>query len=399
MEFILLLAALVILKKIFNNILDNYEKIGMEEDDPEQIEEVKLNNLPSVNTKYIHNLSINKNLNGTIIHNSLNKIKEVRQVLSSGLSKVKKQVCQKINNVFNIYEKIDEIATKNKINSKITFICMVFWLILFGILAREISKIIILFKEISIYNILDITIAITSLVITFFIGYFLIKDILGITSLRQTENTKQKIDKYVEEGNYEELENYLLSLKISEIKKSQLKTALQKQNSALDMAIIYERMILQERDNKVHEIICVYRNKVIIGNGVSGSSILDFMVNLYCFYKILLEIARVYKIQLGLISVLRILGTGCLVCYAVSKTTNLLGKVASECIRGAGLLEYSANVLSASVTAVVQAITSGFSMQIYGYWLKYALRPIKSYDQVMKRQTTKVLNSFTLDEQ
>ena len=74
MEFILLLAALVILKKIFNNILDNYEKIGMEEDDPEQIEEVKLNNLPSVNTKYIRNLSINKNLNGTIIHNSLNKI-------------------------------------------------------------------------------------------------------------------------------------------------------------------------------------------------------------------------------------------------------------------------------------------------------------------------------------
>ena len=290
-----------------------------------------------------------------------------------------------------IFKKIDKIAEKIKIKANFTLSLIVFWFILGAILADEIRNYILFLKEISFYNVLDMLIAITTLCLILLVVYFLVRDIGGVISLRQTENIKATVEEYVKEEKNNELKKYLLSLKISEYKKKELKTEFKKLNTALEVVVAFEQIVLKEYDEKVDKVICDYRNKIIIGNGISGSSLLDFAINLYYFYKILRETARIYQIRIGFISLLRILAAGCLVCYAVSKTTNIL-----EDVMAGAFLEK----MLIPLKYLVQAVTSGFSMQIYGYWLKYyALRPIKSYDVEMKEQTTRELNNFFKDKQ
>jgi hypothetical protein len=76
--------------------------------------------------------------------------------------------------------------------------------------------------------------------------------------------------------------------------------------------------------------------------------------------------------------------------------TNLLGETVKKILEGAAL-EWSFDIFAAPLKAVIQAITSGFSMQIYGYWLKYALRPVKAYNLSMKEQTRQILKTSSED--
>ena len=80
----------------------------------------------------------------------------------------------------------------------------------------------------------------------------------------------------------------------------------------------------------------------------------------------------------------RILVASCLVCYAVAKGTNWV----EEWLDDAAIKEIL-DKFAYPIKLIVQAITSGFSMQIYGYWLQYALRPVEAYNINMKNESIK----------
>ena len=316
---------------------------------------------------------------------------------------------------YKIYKKIDAVAEEIKINTKFSSFISIFWMVIIYLGGSLLTEIIAYTRNIPFRKVLDIIVAaftlkqpeislnledilnlitaITMVILFIFIVCFLIKDIHGVISLQQTENTKKEIDSFVINNECDELKKYLLSLDLSKKYHEKLEKKLQCMHNTTDVIYCFERTVLTDYDNEVHKIICNYRNKVIVGNGVSGSSILDFIVNLYCFYQILRETAKIYHIKLGITSVFKILGAGCLVCYAVSKTTNILGGVFEQLLNGAKLFEGLHNLFVYPIKILVQSITSGFSMQIYGYWLKYALRPLKPYDKIMKEKTKQVLKS------
>lgn len=323
----------------------------------------------------------------------LNSSFPVNSIAEKVLPKVSSLVTSIPKKVFNldIYGKIDEIAAKIRVNTKFTVFVIIFWLVLFCLLANEVRNYVIFLKSMSFYNILDILVALTSLCLIALVVYFLVRDIGGIVSLRQGEDVKATVDRYVRENRCQELKKYLLSQEISKSKQKELKYEFKYRYTARDVIEAYEKIVIEEYDEQVHQIIREYRNKVIIGNGISGSSLLDFVVNLYCYYQILSKTAQVYRKKFGVTSLFRVLGTGCLVCYAVSKTTNLLARLTKTLFDGA----FISGIPATPIEAIIQAITSGFSMQIYGYWLKYTLRPIKSYNQSMKDQTIESLKEKT----
>lgn len=321
-------------------------------------------------------------LNSSFPVNSTKILSKVSQFVKNIPQRVKK----------NIYEKIDEIATEIRVNTKFTGFVIIFWLLLVCLLANEVRDYVIFLKNMSFYNVLDILVALTSLCLILLVVYFLVRDIGGIVSLRQGEDIKATVDRYVRENRCQELKKYLLSLEMSESKQKELKYEFKDRYTAVDVVMAYEKIVMEEYDEQVHQIIREYRNKVIIGNGISGSSLLDFAVNLYCYYQILSKTAQIYRKKFGVTSLFRVLGTGCLVCYAVSKTTNLLANATKGILDGSAITAIPGiELIATPIKAIIQAITSGFSMQICGYWLKYTLRPIKSYNQSMKDQTIKSL--------
>ena len=392
MEFILVIA-FILLVLFFNSSVfysrKDWER-EMEKYDTEE-EQYKIYNLP---TPIKFGAPSLQNISNKVCALS-NKILEKT---SNIMVKVPETV-KYIKKIFNIFEKIDEKAKEIKINTKFGMVALIFWLCIICCTAHIIKDFINFIKEMSFYNVLDIIIAISTICLLVIVIYFLIRDIGGIISLKRTEDTKAKISNLIKTSNTKELKKYLLSLDLAKADEKELKAEFKDKKDPLEVAICYEKIVLKKYDEKVHKIICEYRNKVIIGNGISGSSMLDFAVNLYCFYQILRNVAKIYHVKLGLISIFRVLGAGCLICYAVSKTTNLLGKASNQILEGVAIAQ-GLSLLSLPFKALIQAITSGLSMQIYGYWLKYALRPIKPYNQSMKEKTTQVLKySSSNDEE
>ena len=375
MEFLIVIVVFVVARKLLGSVFYSREDWEREIDKYNQKSENKsAYDLPMPLHQSTPSIEMVKNTLMSRVISPATKIPLVSQVM------------HKVKKFFNIDEKIDEKAKEIKINTRITGSVVIFWLIIISLLAVQLRDYVNFLKNISFYNPLDDIVALTSLFLILLVVYLLIRDIGGIISIKKIEDTKATIDDYVKANKCRELKEYLLSLKISATKQKELKSEFKNKHSAIDVIVVYERIALKEKDEKVHKVIRKYRNKIIIGNGVSGSSLLDFAVNLYCFYKILYKTASIYEVKLGLISLFRVFCTGCLICYAVSKMTNLLGETAKKFLEGAAL-----EWITALLKAVIQAITSGFSMQIYGYWLKYALRPSKAYNLSMKEQTIKSL--------
>ena len=333
---------------------------------------------------------VNGNLgNNTLQKGSLSDIKTLNDkiVLADGkvLKKVANVCCEPMRVIGNwvmgkIFNKIDEISKEIKINTKFGMGAIIVWLVLICIVAQWGKNWFNLIKEMSFYNVFDLITLLSMTGLVGFVFYFLIRDIGGIISLKKMEDTKTKVANLIKTNNANELKRYLLSLNLSKDDEKELKAEFKNKQNAREVVISYERIVLKKYDEKVHNVIKEYRNKVIIGNGISGSSMLDFVVNLYCFYQILRNVARIYKIRLGLTSMFRILVAGCLVCYVAAKGTNWLEKLLDDAmIKGFAYL----------FKFIFQAGTSGLSMQIYGYWLKYALRPVEAHNISMKNESIK----------
>lgn len=381
MEFLIVIVVFVVARKLLGSVFYSREDWEREIDKYNQKSENKsAYDLPMPLHQSTPSIEMVKN---TLMSRVISPATKIVPLVSQGMHKVKK--------FFNIYEKIDKKAKEIKINTRITGSVVIFWLVIVCLLAIQLRNYVNFLKNISFYNPLDDIVALTSLFLILLVVYLLIRDIGGIISIKKIEDTKATIDDYVKANKCRELKEYLLSLKISATKQKELKSEFKGKNTALDVIVIYERIVLKEKDEKVHKVIRKYRNKIIIGNGVSGSSLLDFAVNLYCFYKILYKTASIYEVKLGLISLFRVFCTGCLVCYAVSKITNLLGEAVKKFLEGAVVLQVGFDFVSGLLKAFVQGITSGLSIEIYGYWLKYALRPSKAYNLSMKEQTRQIL--------
>lgn len=385
MDMLVLLAIAVLVVCFFNSSIfysrKDWEKEIKKYNNMELEDNVFDLSLPLVkgnlgnNTLQKRGVSDIKTLNDKVVDLGGWVLKEVGRYVGISLE----YVSQPVNKFMyeKICKKIDEIAKEIKINTSFRGMVLVFWLCIICCTAHIMKDFINFIKEMSFYNVLDIIIAVSTIGLLVMVIYFLIRDIGGIISLKKTEDTKTKVANLIKTNNAKELKRYLLTLNLSKDDEKELKTEFKNKQNALEVIISYERIVLKKYDEKVHNVIKEYRNKVIIGNGISGSSMLDFVVNLYCFYQILRNVAKIYKIRLGLTSMLRILVAGCLVCYAVAKGTNWAVKLLDDV------------AIAYPFKLIVQAITSGFSMQIYGYWLQYALRPVEAHNMSMKNESIK----------
>ena len=377
MDMLVLLVIAVLVVCFFNSSIFYSRKDWEKEIKKYDIEKesVKIYDLPAPIKIGVPNISMASNKVINLSEIGLKKVYEgVKNCGNYFLNKTYRSAC----------EKIDDIAKEIKINTSFRGMVLVFWLCIICYTAHIMKDFINFIKEMSFYNVLDIIIAISTIGLLGIMVYFLIRDIGGIISLKKTEDTKTKVENLIKTNNANELKRYLLSLNLSKDDEKELKTEFKNKQDAREVVISYERIVLKKYDEKVHNVIKEYRNKVIIGNGISGSSMLDCVVNLYCFYQILRNVARIYKIRLGLTSMFRILVAGCLVCYVVAKGTNWFVELFDNAV-----IKEILGKFVYPFKLIVQALTSGFSMQIYGYWLQYALRPVEAYNINMKNESIK----------
>jgi len=320
------------------------------------------------------------------------KIPEIKQFTTGGVARVGEKIKEMEKEIKklteSIYERIDRlnITVDNSIRGANIFV----WLLVIAYVLNKLCEYRDKMKTLSFNNLLDITAIVASLGIICFIVYAFLKDILGVVSLKRVRKTRNLVDFYVQSGKVKELKRLLLSLDGAKPYKKQLKYMLNSDMTTKELVQSYEQIVLETQDKKVHLTIHKYSKIAALANGASNNTTLDFWINLYCFCRILSEIAKIYQVKLGVTSLLKLLSAGCLVSYSASKLTNTIGD---------GLASLTPiKSLSWIITTVSQVFLSNKFIRAYGYWLKYTLRPVKHYNENMLKETKQFLDKIKLKE-
>jgi len=325
----------------------------------------------------------------------INSIKQVKNKLTSNIaqnsSKVLKKSAKGIRVLLQYSKNIVQCgrvrgADKKikkfgiKINNSFGYVIPIIWLILIGYLTSELQTYYGYIKH-GFSSFLDVITIFISLPITVIIAVLLFRDIRGIICLKKIDKTQIVCENLVQTDETEELKKYLLLLDGAKKHQRKLKNEFKNIENAKEVAATYERIVLKTQDGKINKVINKYSLEAVLGNAISDLSILDFLASLYCFYRMLLQIVKIYQIKLGISSILRILATGCVICYMSSKKTNFLSKFVKKIIPD--------GIYKGIVDGLIQAFAAGGFIFLYGHWLKKSLRPINYYDEGLLEETLK----------
>lgn len=258
-------------------------------------------------------------------------------------------------------------------NNKIIWLC--FTLFLWFVLHCTYSYIEYL-KNISVFNIIGILLAIVSLILIGILFYILCNDFLGIITVSKQIKSKEHIRKLIQTNNIAELKNYLLSNKVIENSRKQLLSEnFAHINNLTDLLSTYEEIELKEADKKVNSIINKYA--LIASTAAVKDGFFNFVIMCIVFSKMLIDIAKTYKIKLGICSFINVMLMGLI----GSSISSVLSKVIGATFKQ---IPY--------INAIVEIGTPIAIMRVLGCKVKYAIRPLEPFNQKMLKSTIKEMN-------
>ncbi|MDR1694946.1 MAG: YcjF family protein [Lactobacillaceae bacterium] len=307
----------------------------------------------------------------TFAHNIKAKIKAKAKKIKTKVSDkakaskayVKGKVSLKNNNVYGFIKSldfIDEGNTNLKYSKAVIFALLVFSWFILNLLYNYISYI----QNLSFANLLGIPIAIVSFLVIALLIYFLINDIIGVITLNEQQSFRNKVNKLITDKNINGLKNALLNHKLttSKLKKklSDLFAGTEDEKAIIEN---YENLILKQTDKEIDAVINKYAGLSSAANLISSKMWLDFLITQIIFSRMLIDIAKIYRIKLGLCSFFKLMLAGLMGVSVSALTTNLIGKLVKKI-----------PIIGVASDIVIPALV----MKQLGLKIKYTIRPIEA---------------------
>ena len=272
------------------------------------------------------------------------------------VSKKTTAMCSKLTGVVCISDELLERKVSNKL---VIFSLLVFSWILFHAFysfTRYLS-------EISYWNIFGIMSAIVGSIVMGWLGWITFCDICGIITIHKQNEFRRNTNKLIKEKNIQGLKEYLLTYPTLTIKnKEKLKNEWEKVTKLEDILEIYTENTLKKTDKEIKKIIKQYATYSAGLNAVSKKAWFDFVITMYFYSKIIIEIAHVYRIKIGICSFLKLMMFGLL----GSSISSLIQKIATESTKNLPFV----NILT-------EAAVNGSLVYVLGSQVQSIIRPVK----------------------
>ena len=292
---------------------------------------------------------------------AINSIKKSQQFVKDNFQSINASIndfCQPIS-----YTNISS-------NNKIIWLC--FLIFLWFVLSCAYSYIEYL-QRISFSNIIGLMLAVVSFILVLILFYILFNDFLGIRTINEQIKSKEHIRKLLQDNNFEGLKNYLLSGGVIETpNKRLLSEKLNNAKDLTDLLSIYEEVELKTADKRVNAIINKY--SLIASTAAIKDGFFNFVIMSIVFSKMLIDIAKEYKIKLGICSFINIMMLGLI----GSSISSVLSKVIGATFKQIPYLN-----------VIVEIGTPIAIMKALGCKVKYAIRPLEPFNKKMLNSTIK----------
>lgn len=316
-----------------------------------------------IGKKSINALDEGKNYIVKTSENVGNRTKKITIKAYNGIRNTKDNVskkttamCSKLTEVVCISDELLERKVSNKL---VIFSLLVFSWILFHAFysfTRYLS-------EISYWNIFGIMSAIVGSIVMGWLGWITFCDICGIITIHKQNEFRRNTNKLIKEKNIQGLKEYLLTYPTLTIKnKEKLKNEWEKVTKLEDILEIYTENTLKKTDKEIKKIIKQYATYSAGLNAVSKQAWFDFVITMYFYSKIIIEIAHVYRIKIGMCSFLKLMMFGLL----GSSISSLIQKIATESTKNLPFV----NILT-------EAAVNGSLVYVLGSQVQSIIRPVK----------------------
>lgn len=316
-----------------------------------------------IGKKSINALDEGKNYIVKTSENVGNRTKKITIKAYNGIRNTKDNVskkttamCSKLTEVVCISDELLERKVSNKL---VIFSLLVFsWTLFhaFYSFTRYLS-------EISYWNIFGIMSAIVGSIVMGWLGWITFCDICGIITIHKQNEFRRNTNKLIKEKNIQGLKEYLLTYPTLTIKnKEKLKNEWEKVTKLEDILEIYTENTLKKTDKEIKKIIKQYATYSAGLNAVSKQAWFDFVITMYFYSKIIIEIAHVYRIKIGMCSFLKLMMFGLL----GSSISSLIQKIATESTKNLPFV----NILT-------EAAVNGSLVYVLGSQVQSIIRPVK----------------------
>ncbi len=203
--------------------------------------------------------------------------------------------------------------------------------------------------------------------------YCFCRDMIRNTSWQQRENIREGIKVCA----LEKLKSFLLTQNLTAKQKEILSEKFRYAVTNREVIDVYEEIVLREMDKKAEEIVERYSKIVGIGSAVSPRLSWDYLISVLAFSKMLLEIAKAYRVSLSLKTFVSIFIFGLAIISASTIITQAIKQITEKNQSAIALLGGAGAWV---ISKIVELAIPYYTIGAVGYAIQYTLRPIKPYN-------------------
>ncbi len=206
-----------------------------------------------------------------------------------------------------------------------------------------------------------------------FAFFYFCRDMIRNTSWQQRENIREGIKVCA----LEKLKSFLLTQNLTAKQKEILSEKFRYAVTNREIIDVYEEIVLREMDKKAEEIVERYSKIVGIGSAVSPRLSWDYLISVLAFSKMLLEIAKAYRVSLSLKTFVSIFIFGLAIISASTIITQAIKQITEKNQSAIALLGGAGAWV---ISKIVELAIPYYTIGAVGYAIQYTLRPIKPYN-------------------
>lgn len=232
-------------------------------------------------------------------------------------------------------------------------------------------------KSLSFFNLFGWLFALVSLILIGFMIFFLLNDFIGITTVSRHIRNKEYIRELIQNNQFTELKNFLLSGQIIENNNRDiLENAFLSVGNVNELMVIYEEIELKKTDKTINDIINKY--SLLASTAAIKDGYFNFLIMFVIFSKMVIDISKEYKIKLGFCSFFNVMFLGLMGSSLSALTTKVIGTALHQ-IPG--------------ISVFMEVGTPIVIMKVLGCKAKYALRPLDPYSKNLLKNTFKEIDN------
>lgn len=218
------------------------------------------------------------------------------------------------------------------------------------------------FEKLSFFNPFGLLCAFFGLIVMGFLGYFVYNDIAGIITIHKQYDFRQKVTHAILTNNMIVLKETLLTYPlITHQLKERIKNEWGTSLELNKILTVYNKLVLNKIDIKIDKVIKKYAVLSAGANALSTKAWFDFIITVYFYSKVIVEMARIYHIKIGICSFFRLISLGIM----GSSVTAVLQNV---------IIESTKSVVV--VGKITEATINATIVYKLGHRVKSAIRPV-----------------------